>query len=203
MKTSWIVVGALCASTMVLAEPQRKAAARAPRVSTAADCAAALGAGVKSARRFCDVIISDKPADSVAIKVPPRRGAAKLLFDLHHRVAVPPDGMSPEQAFAASTAIVAVVGPKGPIGRAAAVSEFRTVADLFDRIGGGPNGGPKIVAPGPATPVSVTIPAGTVSIGIVGVRLEVLNRLGRQSFETPGRPVAIVSNIRVEYTPVR
>jgi hypothetical protein len=38
-------------------------------------------------------------------------------------------------------------------------------------------------------------------IGIVGVRLEVLTRNGRDTFDTPGRPVAIVSNLRIEYRP--
>jgi len=49
--------------------------------------------------------------------------------------------------------------------------------------------------------VNVTIPVGVTSVGIIGVRLEVLTRLGKQVYDTPGRPVGIVSNIRVEYTP--
>ena len=32
---------------------------------------------------------------------------------------------------------------------------------------------------------------------------EVVTRLGRQSYDTAGRPIAIVSNIRAEYTPLR
>jgi hypothetical protein len=60
----------------------------------------------------------------------------------------------------------------------------------------------KAVAPGPAEPIRFTIPAGVSTVGIVGTRLEVLTRAtGTQTFETPGRPVAIVSNLRLDYTP--
>ncbi len=202
MKTPPLVLlCAVSASTLLAAEAVQRAASRGPRVSTTAACAADLGAGVSTGRSFCDVIIATKPADSIEIRVPPHRGAAKLLFDLHNRVAVPPDSRATPQTFSRSTAIVAVIGPKGEIGRGATVSEFRKAADLFDRIGGGPSGGPKTVAPGPASPVDVTIPAGVTSVGIVGVRLEVLTALGKQAYDTPGRPIAIMSNLRVEYTP--
>ena len=36
------------------------------------------------------------------------------------------------------------------------------------------------------------------AVGIVGVRLRVTTRLGSQTFDSPGRPVAIVSNVRLE-----
>jgi hypothetical protein len=37
-------------------------------------------------------------------------------------------------------------------------------------------------------------------VGIVGNRLQTLTRAGGDEvFETPGRPVAIVSNLRLEY----
>ena len=204
MKALSLVIVVLCASTLLVAESrQRRAATRGPRVSTEAACAAELGAGVATKRRFCDVIITDAPQSSIAIKIPARRGAAKLLFDVHTRVAVPPENSPVAQTFSSSTAVVSVVGPKGEIARGIATGEFRRAEDLFDRIGGGPGGGPKTVGPGPATLVEVTIPAGTTSIGILGVRVEVMTRLGRQSYDTPGRPIAIVSNIRVEYTPFR
>jgi hypothetical protein len=47
----------------------------------------------------------------------------------------------------------------------------------------------------------MTVPAGLTSVGIVGTRLTVLTRLSQEVFETPGRPVAIVSNVRVQYRP--
>jgi hypothetical protein len=201
---SILLLCALGASAVLAAEPlQRRAATRGPRVSTDAICAADLGKGVKTGRQFCDVIIADSADKSIMMRVPPRRGAARLLFDLHIRVAVPPENSPVAQTFSSNTAVVMVLGPKGEMARGVATGEFRRVADLFDRISGGPRGGPKTVGPGPATPIVVTIPVGTTVVGIVGERLEVLTRLGRQTYDTPGRAVAIASNLRVEYTPLR
>ena len=61
----------------------------------------------------------------------------------------------------------------------------------------------KTVAPGQPEAVQITIPAGISSVSIVGVSLESTTRAGRDVFDAPGRPVAIVSNWRVEYTPVQ
>ena len=49
----------------------------------------------------------------------------------------------------------------------------------------------------------MTIPVGITSVGIVGVRIEVTTRLGTQIFDTPGRPIAMVSNLRVDTSPGR
>ncbi len=201
MRTLLALVCAVSASAMLMAEAAQRRAGRGPRVSTAAACAAELGTGLSTGRSFCDVIIASKAADSIDLKVPAHRGTARLRFDLHNRVAVPPEDGAMPQVFVRNTAIVAAIGPKGEIGRGVATSEFRRAADLFDRIGGGRAGGAKMVAPGPATPVDLTIPAGVTSVGIVGVRLETLTTLGTQTYDTPGRPIAIVSNPRVEYTP--
>lgn len=205
-----VCAGILSASSVIFAStPQRSAPkgppAKAPNVSTVATCAADLGTGVTTTRRFCDVIMTAKPADSIVLTIPAHRGAAKLYFDLHNRFAMPPESAAPAMVFARNSAIVAILGPKGEIGRGAVVSEFRTVADLFDRIvgQGGPGGNVKSVGPGSATPVEMLIPAGVASVGIVGVRLDVTNRLGKQTYDTPGRPIAIASNLRVEYTALR
>jgi len=188
------------------AAPQRRAgAAAAFKVVQDAKCPASLGLGVRSNRVFCDVVISDKPADGIGMTIPRHRGASTLHFDLHNRFTVTPEGVQPAQAFARNTAVVAVLGPKGDVvGRGATVSEFRTAADLFDRIGGGAGpGGVKAVAPGTPTPIDITLPAAVSTIALVGVRLEVTNRLGTQAYDTPGRPVAIVSNLRIDYVPLR
>ena len=60
---------------------------------------------------------------------------------------------------------------------------------------------PKAVAPGQPQPFRVTIPAGVGIVGIVGARLEEWRPGGRAAFDSPGRPIAIVSNVRVDYTP--
>jgi hypothetical protein len=184
---------------------QRGAKPAAPRVVTAAACKADLGAGTKSGRRFCDVVITVNPAESIVMKIPAHVGPATLMFDLHNRFRVPAAETPPAQAFARHTALVGVVRPKGEIiDRAVVTSEFRNLADIFDRIGGTGAGGLKIDAPGRRVEaVKVVIPPNLASIGIVGISLTVLTATGNEMFDTPGRPVAIVSNLRVEYTPAK
>ena len=100
-------------------------------------CTSDLGAGVKTRRRFCDVIIATTPADSIAMTLPARTGTAAILFDLHNRFTVPPPKSPLEQAFTSETAVVAIVRSNGQlIDRAVVSHEFRTPADLFDRLAG-------------------------------------------------------------------
>jgi len=189
-----------------LSARQAPPSARVPgtRVTTAKTCAASLGSGLKSRREFCDVIIAAVPKESVAIAIPAHAGTATLMFDLHNRFLLPAVPVAPGLAYARHEAIVNVVKANGDVlNRAAVVREFRAIPDLFDQITGGSRpGGLKAVAPGPPEPVRVTVPAGVPSVGIVGARLQTLTRAGGDEvFETPGRPVAIVSNIRLEYKP--
>jgi hypothetical protein len=80
--------------------------------------------------------------------------------------------------------------------------DYRSAKDLFDRIAGTARGAaPKGDAPGTPMAIQVTIPSGVSTVGIVGTRLEEWRPSGRGAFDSPGRPIAIVSNVRVEYTP--
>jgi hypothetical protein len=178
-------------------------AQRAVRVATDAVCAAPLGAGLKTKRTFCDVLIAGAPGDSVSVAIPPHTGSPTLRFDLHNRFTVPAIVVPGALTFARHEAVVSVIRSTGAvIGRAAVVREFRAVEDLFDQIGGGSNpGGVKAVAPGQSEAVRVSIPTGLTAVGIVGARLSVLMRTNQEVFDTPGRPVAIVSNVRLEYRP--
>ena len=201
MKRSIVAAIALCALGMTSLSAQRAAGTR---VTTSKTCAASLGTGLKSKREFCDVIIAKVPKDSVAIAIPAHTGPATLMFDLHNRFMLPVVAAVPALTYARHEAIVTVVKSTGEvINRAAVVREFRLVSDLFDQITGGSRpGGVKAVAPGPAEPIRFIIPAGVNAIGIVGSRLQTLTRAGGDEvFENPGRPVAIVSNVRVEFTP--
>ena len=74
--------------------------------------------------------------------------------------------------------------------------EFRTVDNLFDQMLADPRtGGVRAVAPGPAEAISITVPAGVSSVGIVGTRLNLVRRSGEEGYDTPGRPVALVSRV--------
>lgn len=187
-----------------MADQGRTAKPAPVRVATAATCAADLGAGLTTRRTYCDVLISKSGQDSVYMSIPPHTGPATLLFDLHNRFTVPASGTPASEWFMRATALVAVVRPTGQVLEKFAIRrEFRTVKDLFDRISGGaPPGGLKSVAPGLAESIRANVPAGLNGVGIVGLRLEYATFSQPDGkADTPGRPVAIVSNVRVEFVP--
>lgn len=175
------------------------AAAPANKFVTESQCPSDLGKGVKSRRAFCDIVASTDPAKGATMRIPPHKGASTLRFDLHNRFAV----AGATLPFARASALVAVLnGNSGAvIDRGAVVSELRTELDLFDRIVGTGPGGTKTIAPGRAQPVTIAVPASVSSISIVGVRVELTTKAGSEVFSSPGRPIAIVSNLRLEYTP--
>jgi hypothetical protein len=170
-------------------------------IVTTLTCAAGLGTGVETRRTFCDVLIGTRPKDSVAMAIPPHTGSAMLQFDLHNRFAVPPVMTQSALTFMHDEAVMAVVRATGAvIARAAVSRDFRTPRDLFDRLtGGGRPGGVKAVAPGLPEPIRVTIPPGVSTIGLVGTRLRVWRSGSDQTFDAPGRPIAIISNARIDF----
>jgi hypothetical protein len=202
--TCCLVALAMAAAAIVQASPQARATKPpAKRTSQVFTCVAELGMGVASRRRFCDVMVATGGADSILVTIPPHTGTATLMFDLHNRFNVPAGQVDPAQAFVRHVAVVSVLRQTGElIERAAVTRDYRTTADLFDRIAGAARGSaPKAIAPGAPQAIRVTIPAGVTAAGIVGTRLEEWRAAGRGAFDLPGRPIAIVSNVRMEYTP--
>ncbi len=201
MMRSAVLLAVGLASVAVLAADQRGAKPR--RVTTTtATCRADLGPGATSARRFCDILITKAGAETVAMTIPAHTGTATLRFDLHNRFTVPLGPPNPGAAFARHTAVVAVHRSTGEILTHVVVeSEFRTVRDLFDRITGVGPGGVKAVAPGPADPHEVTLPSTVTGIALGGVRVEVMTRDGQHTHTAEGLPVALVSNLRIDYLP--
>lgn len=174
----------------------------APDVTTTFTCAADLGVGLKSKRRFCDIIISDAVKDGVAMTIPAHRGASTLRFDLHNRYVMAAPGATPAQMYARHTAVVAVLDQSGAVvNRAAVARELRTEVDVFDRVGGGAGpGGAILVAPGRPEAVVIELPEAVSAIAVVGVSLEATSLSEQGTFVTAGRPVAVGSNFRIEYT---
>jgi len=89
------------------------------------------------------------------------------------------------------------------IGRAVVQSEFRNAGDLIDRIGGGAGpGGVKAVAPTGSEAISITIPETEEKGSILGEKVT-QERLhaGPTTYSSPGRPVAVISDVMIEYTP--
>jgi hypothetical protein len=165
-------------------------------------CPEPLGSGVKTKASYCFVLAGREPAEGVLIKIPPHTGEASLIFDLHNRHTYSEEEVKAGRGFATHQAVIGALTMKGELlERGAVQSEFRTAADLYERIGGGAGpGGVKAVAPIGREEVVIPVPAGVDQVSLLG---EVLNSRSSAGPETasPGRPVAIVSNVRVEYQP--
>jgi hypothetical protein len=159
--------------------------------------------GVKTVRSFCDVPVGREPEQGIIVVLPPHTGPGTLTFDLHARHIYSEDEMKRGKAFARYRAGIAVATMTGEVlTRGGVEAEFRTAADLFDRIGGG--AGPaslKAVAPAGREPIMVTIPANVNQVSLVGETLDALTPAGRETAAMVGRPIAIVSNVLFEFRP--
>lgn len=167
-------------------------------------CPTPLGAGVKTRRMFCDVMTGRDPASGILISLPPHRGPVTLTFDLHNRHTYSEEQMKdPRLAFSRYVAGIGVLTMDNTLVRRAAVeNEFRTAADLVDRIGGGAGpAGVKAVAPTGLESITVTIPEAENQVSILGEKLTVERADGSATYSSPGRPIAIISNVKIEYRP--
>jgi hypothetical protein len=106
------------------------------------------------------------------------------------------------RGFAKYTAVIGVLTMTGDLlGRAAVQSEFRTESDLFDRISGGAGpGGAKAVAPIGRESITISIPQAVTTVSLLGELLDATTPAGHE-IASQGRPVAIVSNVQVQYKP--
>ncbi|MDQ3488267.1 MAG: hypothetical protein M3468_11105 [Acidobacteriota bacterium] len=165
-------------------------------------CRESLGTGVRTQASYCFVLAGRDPAEGVVVTIPSHTGPASLMFDLHNRHTYSEEDVKSGRGFSAYTAVIGVLTMKGELlGRGAVRSEFRKASDLFERIGGGAGpGGVKAVAPIGQETVRSEIPAGVTQVSLLGEVLDASTSIGRES-ASPGRPVAIVSNVRVEYRP--
>jgi hypothetical protein len=187
----------------------RKPASPAPAPALRVDpavmmCPSPVGTGVASKREFCDVPIGRTPSDGITIKLPAYTGTAALLFDLHNRQTYSEEQVRARKAYTLATATIGVLTLDNTlIARAVVQNEFRTVTDLFDRIGGGAGpGGLKAVAPSGVESVRIVLPEATTEVCILGEKLAVQRFDIDESFSAPGRPIALISNVMVEYQPV-
>ena len=186
--------------------PARKTPPAGPltRVQAELQCSAELGIGVRTKRRFCDVLTGRDPKDGILVTIPPHRGPVTLSFELHNRHTYSEELVKAKQAFRQYTTSIGVLTMDNTlVERAGARSEFRTAADLFDRIAGGAGpGGMKAVAPVGDEFIVIQLPddvSGQVSI--LGEKLTVVRPDGTDNFSAPGRPVATISNVMIEYRP--
>jgi len=219
MRLTAVLGLAVCASTIVLSaqtkppasSPTRKPpvskppAPAAPPVTVAAEmnCPTPLGTGVKTKVAYCDVLSGRDPAGGVLISLPPHRGPVTLSFDLHNRHTYSEEQVKANRAYTRYTAVIgALTMDNTLISRAAVQSEFRKVSDLVERIGGGAGpGGVKAVAPTGTEHITISIPEAENQVSLLGEKLVVDRVEGSTTYASPGRPIAIVSNVMIEYQP--
>lgn len=188
---------------------QRRTSARKPAPPPAlkqepaqVQCPEPLGSGLKTRESFCFVLAGRDPAEGVLVRIPPHTGTATLRFDLHNRHTYSEEEVKAGRGFAKYSAVIGVLSMSGDLlGRGAVQTEFRSARDLYDRIGGGAGpGGTKAVAPLGREQVAIAIPAAVDQVSLLGEVLDATTSAGRE-IATPGRPVAIISSVRVEYRP--
>ena len=166
-------------------------------------CPTPLGVGVKTKVAFCEVMAERDPAGGVLITVPPHKGPATLTFDLHNLHTYSEEQVRAHRAFTRYTATIGVMTMDNTLlSRAVVQSEFRTAADLVDRVSGGAGpGGVKAVAPTGTESVTIEVPEEELQVSLLGEKLAVERTDGAATYTQPGRPIAAVSNVMLEYRP--
>jgi hypothetical protein len=179
--------------------------ARKPTVAPAEiTCPSPLGMGVKTKREYCDVLTGREPREGILVKLPPHRGTVRLTFNLHNRHTYSEDEVRMKRAFASYSAGIGILSLDNTlVTRAAVAAEFRRPEDLLERISGGAGpGGMKAVAPIGSEAISVELPSELNEVTILGERLTVVRSDGQPAtYTAAGRPIAIISDVTVEYTP--
>ena len=204
-------LGALSAQSTTRRTPAKKspatkapAAAALTRIQAQLQCPSELGTGVKTRRAFCDVLTGRDPKGGILVTIPNHRGAVRLSFELHNRHTYSEELIKAKTAFRQYTATIGVLTLDNTlVDRAVIQSEFRTARDLYDRIEGGAGpGGVKAVAPSGTEMITVELPEDVVDqVSILGESLKVKRPDGDDNFTSPGRPIATISNVMVEYRP--
>jgi hypothetical protein len=166
-------------------------------------CPTPLGAGVKTKLTFCDVLTGRDPATGIRVKLPPHKGPVTITFNLHNRHLYSEEQASGPRAYARYTATIGVLTMDNTlVSRAVVQSEYRSPADLVDRVGGGAGpGGVKAVAPTGSEPVAISIPEEENEVSLLGEKLLVERLDGVTTYTQPGRPIADISNVSIEYHP--
>ena len=209
--TRWPAV-ALAALMTVAVEAQTKPAAKKPASKPApktvtepaqATCPTPLGTGAATKRTFCDVLSSRDPTAGIQIKLPPHTGPATLRFELHNRHTYSEEQVKAGRGYTRYTATIGALTKDGTlISRAIVHSEFRRAADLVDRVSGGAGpGGFKAVAPTGREAIEIEIPARIDEIALLGEKVTIETLDGRETFSAPGRPIAVISSVTLEYRP--
>jgi hypothetical protein len=165
-------------------------------------CNATLGTGVRTGRTFCDVLSGREASGGIIVQLPKHTGPATLYFDLHNRHTYSAEQEKAGRAYTRYTATIGVLTLENTLlTRAVIQSEFRKEADLFDRITASGTAGMKAVAPTGVESIAIDIPADIDRVSILGEKLATSRLDGDALYTAPGRPVAVISQVVVEYKP--
>jgi hypothetical protein len=169
------------------------------------NCPTTLGQGARDGVTYCDVLIGSDPAGGIVIPFPPHQGPVTLSFDLHNRHTYSEEQIKANRAYHRYTAGIGVLALDNTLlSRFYVQNEFRTSADLVDRVlGGSGPGGLKAVAPTGTEHIVIVITEDDAKDGvsILGEKLSVVRVDGSDNFTAPGRPIAVISNVTLEYRP--
>jgi hypothetical protein len=201
----------LAASVVPVSAQTRKPAARRPappppkleKIAAEMTCPAPLGVGVSTKLMFCDVLAGRDPLAGILIKLPPHKGPVTLTFNLHNRHTYSEEQVKAKRAFTRYTATVGVLTMDNTlISRAVVQNEFRSAADLVDRVSGGAGpAGVKAVAPTGTESIVIAIPESEQQVSILGEKVAVERLDGAATYTQEGRPIADISNVMIEYRP--
>jgi hypothetical protein len=168
-------------------------------------CPTMLGEGARDRVAYCDVPIGRGPSEGIIIPFPPHQGPVTISFNLHNRHTYSEEQTKSNRAYHRYTATIGVLALDNTLlSRFYVQSEFRTAADLVDRITGGSGpGGLKAVAPTGTEPITIVVTEEDAKDGvsILGEKLAVVRMDGSDNFNAPGRPIAVISNVMLEYRP--
>ena len=163
-------------------------------------CPSVLGVGIDTDRIYCDVLVGTEISEGIIVVVPPHRGPATVTFTLYGRHTYSEEAVARGRGYARYMATTAVATAETVLARPIVLAEFHNVEDLADRVGGGAGpSGVKAVAPVGGEGIRVTVPPNVNEISIVGLGLEVERLDGRETFMAPGRPIAVLGDVLVEY----
>jgi hypothetical protein len=208
-RVATIVLAVLLAATAAAQTP-RRAPARKPaplpppqKEAPEMICPTPLGTGVNTKGEFCDVMSGRDVTAGVIVRFPEHKGPLTLSFDLHNRHTYSEEQVKANRAYARYTATIGVLTMDNTlIQRAVVESEFRKVTDFVDRISGGAGpAGIKAVGPTGTESISMLIPEDENQVSILGEKLTVERLDGTATYSSPGRPIAVISNVMIEYSP--
>jgi hypothetical protein len=201
---------ALLVAATAAAQTTKRPAARKPtpppapvKEAPALVCPTPLGTGVNTKLEFCDVMSGRDVTAGIIVRFPEHKGPVTLSFDLHNRHTYSEEQVKANRAFARYTATIGVLTMDNTlVSRAVVENEFRKVTDFVDRIGGGAGpAGIKAVAPTGTESISMLIPEEESQVSILGEKLTVQRLDGTATYSSSGRPIAVISNVMIEYRP--